>query len=227
MKNGIGTLRENSLHADLKTWYSQPGDRTEEKVGGYVIDLIRGEQLIEIQTRHFHAIKKKLIKLLEEHPVRVIYPIAAVKMIVREDLDGNPLFRRRSPLKGRVEHLFNEMVRIPTLALHPNFSLEVVFTQEEEARVDDGRGSWRRKGVSITDRRLVQVTATRVFQSLADYQALLPEDLPLEFTAKQLARAAGIAPYLSRKMAYTLREMGLLEVSGRKGKAYLYQRTEL
>ena len=67
----IGTLRETSLHTALKTWYAQPGDELEASVEGYQIDLRRGAQLIEIQTRNFAALKRKLTQLVERHPVRL------------------------------------------------------------------------------------------------------------------------------------------------------------
>lgn len=223
--NGIGTLRENSLHADLKQWYALPGDRIEERVGGFIIDLIRGEQLIEIQTRSFSAFKKKLARLLDEHPVHVIYPLTAEKWIVHEDEDGNRLTSRKSPKKLRLEFLFLELVRIPTIAIHPNFSLEVVYVREEEARHNDGKGSWRRKGVSITDRRLIEVTGSRIFRAPVDYLSLLPTALPEKFTTREVAKAAKIRTRLAGKMLYTLRQMGLLEVCGQVGRAYLYRRT--
>jgi len=46
----IGTLNEGALHAQLKDWYRRPGDLLEHKVGGYVIDLVRDELLVEFQT---------------------------------------------------------------------------------------------------------------------------------------------------------------------------------
>ena len=60
----IGTLSEKSLHAGLKEWLSQPGDTFEVKVDGFVIDIVRGDVLFEIQTRHLYAMKRKLSKLL-------------------------------------------------------------------------------------------------------------------------------------------------------------------
>ena len=60
----IGTLNEKSLHAALKEWYALPGDRFEVAVDGFVADIVRGEQLIEIQTRSFPAMKRKLRRLL-------------------------------------------------------------------------------------------------------------------------------------------------------------------
>ncbi|MBM2850413.1 MAG: hypothetical protein HW418_3355 [Anaerolineales bacterium] len=82
----IGTLRETSLHAALKAWYAQPGDEMEASVEGYQIDLRRGAQLIEIQTRNFAALKRKLTQLVERHPVRLVGPLWAGAVF---DLNAN------------------------------------------------------------------------------------------------------------------------------------------
>jgi hypothetical protein len=222
----IGTLRENSLHAALKQWYAQPGDLVEEKVGGFVIDIVRGEQLIETQTRHFDAIRPKLNRLLENHRVHVIYPVAHEKYIIRQDEGGVQLSRRRSPRKGQIVHLFQELVRIPALINHPNFTLEVVLVREEELRVDDGRGSWRRQGWSIGDRRLLEVVGSQTFTCLADFAAVLPPGMPLVFTTRELSKSLHVPAHLGRKVAYCLAKMGALEISGRRGRAYLYRRID-
>ena len=52
----------------------------------------------------------------------------------------------KSPRKGRLTDLFGELVMIPHLIDEENFSLEVLFIDEEEARCDEGRESWRRRG---------------------------------------------------------------------------------
>ena len=46
----IGTLNEGALHAQLKDWYRRRGDRVEQLVDGFVVDLVRSELLVEIQT---------------------------------------------------------------------------------------------------------------------------------------------------------------------------------
>jgi hypothetical protein len=61
--SGIGLLNEKPLHASLKQWYARPGDRFEVPVDGFVIDIVRGRLLIEIQTRNFASTRAKLIKL--------------------------------------------------------------------------------------------------------------------------------------------------------------------
>ncbi len=99
--NGIGTLKESSLHAGLKDWYAQPGDKLESPVDGYWIDLVRDRLLIEIQTGSFSAIKPKLTRLLKNYPVRLVYPLTREKWIVRVTGDGKTMGRRKSPKRGQ------------------------------------------------------------------------------------------------------------------------------
>ena len=224
--NGIGTLSERSLHASLKAWLAVPGDEIEKQVDGYHIDIVRGPLLIEIQTRNFSAIKRKLSSLLEDHQVKLVHPIASAKWIQRVDKDGRKVSRRKSPRRGRVEHLFQEMIRIPALANHPNFSLDVILMQEEEIWIDDGKGSWRRKYWSIKDRRLLKVVDSVHILGATDYLSLLPEGLPSEFSNRQVSSELKIPNNLARKMTYCLRKMGLLKTVGKNGNAYLFSIAE-
>jgi hypothetical protein len=219
----IGTLGEKSLHAALKRWCAQPGDRFEVQVDDFVIDIVRGEVLVEIQTRNFSAMRRKLERLLPRHPVRLIHPIAREKWIVRETGDGRFLKRRKSPKRGRVEDVFRELVRIPDLLANPNLTLEVLFTQEEEIWRDDGKGSWRRKRWSIHDRRLLAVVDNAIFVNPTDYLSLLPPDLPQPFTNRDLATVLKLRLNLAQKMSYTLRKAGWLEVAGKRGNALLFE----
>src|SRR5215813_1057837 len=138
--SGIGLLNEKPLHASLKQWYARPGDRFEVPVGGFVIDIVRDDLLIEIQTRNFASISSKLSKLTRSYEVRLVYPVVQEKWIVRMGTDGAGSFvRRKSPKRGRLEDLFWELVSIPQLLANPNFSLEVLMIREEEVRRYDGK----------------------------------------------------------------------------------------
>jgi len=55
----IGTLNEGALHAQLKEWYRRPGDLLEQVAGGFVVDLVRGDLLVEIQTGGFAPLRRK------------------------------------------------------------------------------------------------------------------------------------------------------------------------
>ncbi|HVU13535.1 MAG TPA: hypothetical protein VHD90_19785 [Phototrophicaceae bacterium] len=223
MARQIGTLAEKSLHAALKAHYSQEGDRLECALDSYVIDILRGNQCIEIQTRHLVAMRKKLTALLDRYPIHVIHPIAQERMIVRVDSDGAIVSRRKSPQRGTVYHLFPELVSLPKLIVHPNLTLEALLIREEQIWLDDGQGSWRRKHWSIADRRLLAIVRGQVFCGANDFAALIPADLPSEFDSGELAKAIHEQRHIAQKMAYCLREMGVLRISGKRGKALLYQ----
>ena len=221
--SGIGLLNEKPLHASLKEWCAQPGDRFEVAVDGFVIDIVRDDQLLEIQTGNFASIKSKLTDLVRAHQIRLIYPIAQEKWIVRLAKDnGSGLARRKSPKRGREEDLFWEMVSFPQLLANPNFSLEVLMIREEEVRRYEGRRKWRRRGWVIEERRLLEVVDVRLFEEPADWRELLPEKLGELFTTRDLAEVAGIRRQLAQKMAYCLRKVRVIELVGKRGRANLY-----
>ena len=159
----IGTMGENSLHAALKERLARPGDRFEVAVEGYFIDIVHGDLLIEIQTGNFTALKRKLGRLLDNHAVCVVYPIAKERWVRRITAEGERVSRRKSPKRGRIEELFLELIRLPHLVGHRNFSLKALLVQEEVVWRDDGKGSWRRKGWSVADRLLLDVLEYRDF----------------------------------------------------------------
>jgi len=214
---------EMTLHAAIKEWYACPGDQLEAEVDGYVVDIVRGDTLIEFQTSNFSAIKTKLNDLSRRHPVRLVHPVPRMKWIVRLDGDGERVIsRRRSPKRGRVEDLFHELVYLPFLMMRPNFSLEVLLIHSEEVLIDDNSGSWRRGRWSIHDRRLLNVVGDRIFSAPPDFLDLLPEDLPECFTTKDLAGTLNLRQSLAQKMAYCLRHMGAIELAGKRGRWLLY-----
>jgi len=221
--SGIGLLNEKPLHASLKQWYARPGDQFEIAVDGFVIDIVRDDLLIEIQTRNFSAIKAKLNKLARSHRIRLIYPIVQEKWIVRlATNDGRGAARRKSPRRGRLEDLFGELVSIPQLLSNPNFSLEVLMIREEELRRYEGKRNWRRRGWVIEGRQLLEVLDQRLFGDLADWLRFLPDGLG-SFTTSDLATRIDTGTELAQKMAYCLREARIIELIGRRGRANLYR----
>ncbi len=235
----IGVLQERSLHAALKKWYARRGDKIETPLEGYHIDLVRGDLLIEIQTRNFFALKKKLPKLLEHHRLRLVHPIAQEKWLVRVAADGETeLGRRRSPKRGRFEDIFDELISIPALLDHPNFSLEILLIHAEEirrvrgAREKPARRTRFPRDWDRHDQRLVQVIASRVIESTQDLRAFLPENLPSEFTNRELAAALGNSAargasyHRAQTMTYVMRQCGVLEIKGKRGNSLVYAITK-
>lgn len=192
-------------------------------MGRFVIDIVRGEQLIEIQTRNFGALKHKFSRLLETHAVHLVYPIAREKWIVQiSPEDESVLSRRKSPKTGKLSEVFRELLRIPEMINHPDFTLEVLLVQEEEIRCADGQGSWRRKHVSIRDRRLLEVLERVEFNQKFDFLRFLPEDLTEPFTNKILSQKLKMSIYQVRRMSYCMRKMGIICETGKKGNELLF-----
>ncbi|HEX3247841.1 MAG TPA: hypothetical protein VHS05_00330 [Pyrinomonadaceae bacterium] len=220
---GIGLLNEKPLHASLKQWYARPGDEFEVTVDGFVIDIVRDDLLIEIQTGNFASIKSKLTNLVHRHRVRLVHPIVQEKWIVRSSsLNATGSTRRKSPKRGRIEDLFWELVSIPQLLLHPNFSLEVLMIRGEEVRRYNDAKRRVRRGWLIEGRRLVEVVDQRSFGQSADWLRFLPAGLE-SFTTSDLASRMNTGRELAQKMAYCLREARMIELIGKRGRANLYR----
>jgi hypothetical protein len=222
----VGTLGEKPLHAALKRWYAEADDRIEEPVDGFVIDLVRDGLLIEIQTRGFSSMKRKLASLLEGHAVRVVHPIAVEKWILKLDERGEVTSRRKSPKRGAAVDLFGELVSFPRLIGHENLTLEVLLIREEEVRRFDAKKRWRRKGWVTEERRLLEVVDRLLIDSPETLASLLPSELPLEFTTAHLAGALRRRRRLAQQMAYCLQRVGVIEKVGKDGNAILYSRTD-
>ena len=225
--SGIGMRNESSLHSAIKRWYARPGDLCEVSVGGYVVDILRNGLIVEVQTRNFAAIRDKVRKLLKTHDVRVVYPVSERKWIVRVDAsDGSVLSRRRSPKRGRLSDVFGELIRIPDLVSYERFCLEVILIHEEEVRCDDGRGSWRRRGVSILDRKLLEVVGSTRYANERDYLPFLPADLPSPFSNKSLATALAAPLKAAQRMTYCMKKMHIVREVGKEGNALLFERND-
>jgi hypothetical protein len=224
----IGTLNEKPLHAALKDWYTQPGDEVEVKVDGYFIDIIQNGILVEIQTRNFSAIKRKLTKLTQQHRLRLVYPIAQEKWIVKLPKDGRGAStRRKSPKRGKVLDIFAELVSFPALLNNPNFSLEVLLIQEEEVRHYKKNANWRRRGWGTEERRLLNILEQYTFESPTDFWQLIPSALPAEFTTSDLVNTMDVRKRNAQQIAYCLRKMGAIEKIGKRGRSNLYVRKEI
>lgn len=222
------TYREGSLHAALKARYaaSVAGSRVEAAVDGFVVDVVGPDELVEIQTASFASARRKLERLVDSHRVVLVHPVPVEKWLVRVDVDGAILRRRRSPKHGLALDLFDELVHLPGLLGHPNFRIELALICEEEIRgpIPEGaryrypREWWR------LDRRLLEVVETRRIDTVADLMTLLPLGLPEPFTTADIVAATGRPKRLAMRAAYCLERSGAVAQLGRRGRLMTYGR---
>jgi len=221
----IGTLNEGPLHQAIKSLYCGAGARAEVAVGSYVADVRGADDVIyEIQTAGFGSLKSKLATLVDEHRVVLVHPVAVVRYIVKLSAEPDqPPTRRRSPKRGAVAHVLDELVSIPALLNHPNFELEVVLIEIEELRAFDPKKVRRRNGWRVVQRRLHEVLGTERFSCARDLLRMAPGALPAEFTTRELAGAMAQPRWLAQKLAYCLRAAGEIEICGKQGNALCYR----
>ena len=220
----MGTIRERPLHASLKRWYARPGDGIEVAVDGFEIDIVRGDLLIEVQTRGFSSMRRKVETLLSRgHRLRIVHPIAVDSWIVKRDADGTVVSRRRSPRHGGVSDVFGELVSVAHLLAHPGLEIDLVLIEMEEYRRHSPDGPWRRKGWTVEERRLIAVLGTLPIRGLADLAALIPADMPERFTTADLAVGLGRPRRTAQQMAYCLRLVDVIVVVGKRSHAVEYR----
>jgi len=167
--------------------------------------------------------KQKLTHLLDlGHQVRIVHPIALTRWIVKVNSDGEVLSRRRSPRHGDPTDVFAELVSFPDLVAHPGLEIHLILTQEEEYRCHTPNGSWRRKGWTVVERRLIDVVDTMMISAPGDLVDLLPADLPEIFTTEDIAATLGRTRRSAQQMAYCLRQAGVIIPVGKVGNAVRY-----
>lgn len=224
--SNIGTYKESSLHRQLKFRYTGEEGKTEVNIGDYVCDGQTAEgELIEVQTSSFGPLREKINRLSKDKKIRIIYPVILNKHIELYDIEGKFIRKRKSPVRGCIWDLFEALLYAPELLHVPGLCIELVLLDIVEKRRDDGNGSWRRKGVTIEDKIPVSWHESIILNELYDYNLFIPFDPDAFFTVKDLGEKAGISEALARKCLYVFHKTGLIERTGKQGKAYLYKKS--
>ncbi len=192
-RSGIGTLGEKSTHAVLKRYYEPDVNCHEVPVGSFVADIVGENGIIEIQTRQFNKLLKKLEQFLEFSRVTVVYPVSAKKSIIWIDPEtGEVAERRASSKKGKVYDILPELYRIKYTLDNPRLSVRICMLEVEELRLLDGYSKDRKKGATKGDRIPTALLDEIVLDSPYDHRIFLPEGLKADFTSADYAKAARI-----------------------------------
>ncbi|HUH04833.1 MAG TPA: hypothetical protein VML75_22705 [Kofleriaceae bacterium] len=162
----------------------------------------------------------KLDRLLGEHRLLLVHPVAVETLLQRPGVKP-----RKSPKKGSIFDVFEELVSIPTLLDHPNLMLEVVLVTVTKVQVAAPRARRGRGGYRTTDRQLRQVLEVRRFRDTRDLAELLPASLPPEFTTADIASRANVPRSVAQRMAFCFRALEVITEVGRTKAGVHYRRT--
>ena len=225
---GIGTLSEKTLHAALKHYYAPWQEMQEIKIGSYIADIVGEDGIVEIQTRAFDRLRKKLETFLSVTRVTVVHPIARQKWICLTDpATGEIVSRRKSPHRGSFYDVMPELYKIKYLLANPGLTLVLALIDVEEYRLlSDRPGVYRRTKARRHEQLPLALAEEAVLQAAADYAIFLPEELPELFDSADLAKAARIRLSLAQTTLNILLERGVVARQGKRGRRFLYRRTD-
>ena len=223
--NGIGTLGEKTVHSVLKSYYSPDQINHEIKVSGFVADICTGNEIIEIQTRNFNKLRRKLQAFLAFAPVTIVYPIPYIKWLRWVNPQTGEISpRRKSPKLGSPYMIFAELYRIKDFLINPNLRLKIVLMNIEEYRFLDGWSENKKKGSSRSDRIPTELIRELTISNLMDYQLLIPDSLGAAFTSKDFKKASGLSMSHAQTALNVLHSIGAVNRIGKTGNSYIYER---
>ena len=226
VRAGIGTLGELTLHVILKHYFDENPAHHEQKIGRFVADIADGTAVTEIQTRSFGSMRKKLAAFTPEHPVNIVYPIAAVRHITWvEPHTGELSARRKSPKAGKPWDALIELYALRPMMPLANVTFTLVLCEMDEFRLKNGWGKEHKRGGARCERIPTALVDIIRLETPRDYLALVP-DVPDEFTSAEFAKAARMTRGTAGKALQTLVSLGAIEISDKKGNAFIYKRKE-
>ncbi|MGN0642666.1 MAG: hypothetical protein ACI4JJ_05920 [Huintestinicola sp.] len=225
--SGIGTQHERTVHAVLKNYFEPFSDSQEQKIGGYIADIVGENGIIEIQTAQFANLKEKLRAFLPIAHVTVVYPVYRHKTIVTLSGETREIkSRRRSPLKGSPYDLLGEIFPIAEFLTDPNLSFVIMVIDADEYRIPPeslGKKKNRRGRLSVADRIPTELVDEIVIEDLSDWQYFVPCLFEEDFTTADLAEAAKISLSSAQLTLNALFKGGIVERTGKKGRSYTYR----
>lgn len=223
-KDGIGVLREKTLHAVLKYYFEPAQDNHEIPIGGFVADIVGENGIIEIQTGNLEKLQKKLEQFLKVCPVTVVYPVFGEKYLLwLDERTGETTKKRRSPKRGTLAEAVSQLYPLRKFLDCPNFTFYVVVLSGTEIRYLNGWSKDRKKGSSRCDLIPESILDEVAFKSRDDYRGLIPNELPDKFTVKQFGKAISVKGRKAYSLIHILECLRLVEKLPKEGRSYPYR----
>ncbi len=221
--SSIGRLGEKTLHRVLKYCF-EPNDQLHEiKFGRYHADIVNENEIIEIQSRSFNVLRAKLTYFLPIKPVRIVYPLVNIKHLVWVDTEsGEVTKRRKSPKTGKLLEVFYELYKIKPFLTDENIRFSIVTLDVVEYRNLDGYSADKKRGSSRNERIPEKFIKVVEINNKQDYKVFLPDNLPENFTTKDIANTQKISLRTAGLALNVLNHIGTVERVGKKGNSFLY-----
>lgn len=224
-QNQIGTLSEKSIHSEIKNYLEPNKEYQEVKVGNYIADIKRYNEIFEVQTQQFKNLISKLNYYIKNgYDITVIYPLVQEKYINWIDpISTEIVERRKSSYKKYIQDIFKELYWIKDYIANEQIKLKIITLTAEEYKYLDGYGQNQKYKATKIDKVPSKIINEINIQSVNDFKIFLPDTLPKEFTSKDFQKyTRSRSKYLGSGLKI-LREIGVIKVVRKQGNAYVYE----
>ncbi|MBR2354744.1 MAG: hypothetical protein IKA76_09625 [Clostridia bacterium] len=224
VQSGIGTYAEKRLHRVLKRWVRDAASCFEVPVGRSIADVRTEEGIFEIQTKHLDALLPKLQRYLAETDcsITVIYPLLAMKRVIRMDRESGEILRTRRVYRGgRLIDGIPALYPLREILRDPRVRVMLVRIEADEYRYSE-RMRYRREGAFDSELFPRRLTESVTLCGSRDYRRFLPESE--SFYASEYAAYSGLK---KRDLYSTLNLFCSLEILSREAEGNKYRYSQI
>ncbi len=220
-KTVIGVLSEKYLHKIIKNLYEPNPIYHEVKINKYYVDVLKDNNIIEVQTKQFDKFRDKISYLLslEKYNINIVYPVFNFKKIYNIDELNNISTPKKSPKKFKYPEVFYELYKIKQLLNNERLKVTLLVLDIDEYRMLSNN----RKGYYCFERIPTKLIDVICLDIKDDYFKLFPKNISEPFTVNDLCKLFKSSDKYVSKMVNVMRHLDLLEMIGKDGKKYLYK----
>lgn len=229
-KKAFSTYMEKTLHKVTKLYYEPDAQYHECRTeSGYIADIFRDNKITEVQTGNLSSMKTKLNDYLSDKSVEkvtVVYPMKAIKHLCWVNKEtGEVSNTTRSAKFYEVYAFYGEIYPIKDCIPNEKFNLDIIMYEATELKYLDGWGKHRKNNATKIDVIPKSVIKVYHFMNINDYLGLFPPEILASerFTVKELQKYSGVKGKPVYSFLNVMRELKLIEKTGKKGNAVIYE----
>lgn len=226
LHGSVGTQNERLIHSALKNYYAPYSDEQEIKIGNYFADAVCENGIFEIQTSGLYRLSEKLAVFLEYSRVTVVHPVIRRSRVVYISSESGEI-TKQTPIRNIKSNLdvFEELYSIRNFLNHENLRI-ILAELSMEKRVyhpgnvpPDIKNKSKRRKCTI-EKVPLELFGEIILEKPHDYRIFLPENLPEQFTKKQLCSIAGESR--SSLRTEVLRTVGVIQKVSKIKNEFVY-----
>ena len=225
----IGTYKEKRLHRIIKNFFEPDITKHEQSVGDYVADILREDEIIEVQSGSFYPLRDKIKYYLEktDYSVTVVRPLPHIKWCVwLEEESGEVVSKKKSPKKFLPKDVLRDWIYLCEYLENKRLKIIFLLLEEEEYRFLGKYGKNRKLHSKRYERFPISLIDDVCFCGAEDYKSFLPPELPRSFIASQYMELSGLRSYGAYAALKLLCRLGFIQKTDEKsGRSFVYKRT--